>query len=311
MVVDTERAADVDDCMARMLDGDDRYRYSVAWIDCLAGGKRLGRSVLTRGNHATLDDLPSAEARRRAREFAPRTLLAHAAVDAERLDQPALDPRVQRDVVPQGAARAPRPDPDDHRVLPPARRGPRLEPHLRLARLRAVPVRRAVRRRARRADGARAAQRARGARRSSRCSSGSSTTAGRCSASRCAGWTLALDIPASGAALASLLDGLDDLVVEAGGRVYLTKDSRLRPELVPGDVPAARPVARGPRRARPAPRAAQRHGPPARPRPARSGNRLELARRGRRPDRRACPRALPRYGASPNGSTDPSASNNA
>ena len=86
MVVDTERAVDLDDCMARMLDRDREYRYSVAWIDCLAGGAHLGRSVLTRGNHAALDDLPDAK-RPRAREFAPRTRSAHTAVDSQRAAQ--------------------------------------------------------------------------------------------------------------------------------------------------------------------------------------------------------------------------------
>ena len=32
--------------------------YSVAWIDCVAGGKKLGRSILHKGEHASLDQLP-------------------------------------------------------------------------------------------------------------------------------------------------------------------------------------------------------------------------------------------------------------
>ncbi|MEE1758968.1 FAD-binding oxidoreductase [Streptomyces sp. SP18BB07] len=57
MCVDTERARDLDDLLARLTATDRYYRYSVAWIDLLARGAATGRAVLTRGDHAPLDAL--------------------------------------------------------------------------------------------------------------------------------------------------------------------------------------------------------------------------------------------------------------
>jgi decaprenylphospho-beta-D-ribofuranose 2-oxidase len=47
-----------------------------------------------------------------------------------------------------------------------------------------------------------------------------------------AGWTLALDLPRAAPGLEAALQRCDELVAEAGGRVYLTKDARMRAETV-------------------------------------------------------------------------------
>jgi decaprenylphospho-beta-D-ribofuranose 2-oxidase len=59
--VETERLANFDAvCEAMSSDGeDDTYRYSVCWVDLLATGSSMGRGVLTRGDHASAAEVES------------------------------------------------------------------------------------------------------------------------------------------------------------------------------------------------------------------------------------------------------------
>lgn len=56
--VETERLTNFDAvCEAMSGDGeDDEYRYSVCWVDLLATGSSMGRGVLTRGDHASASE---------------------------------------------------------------------------------------------------------------------------------------------------------------------------------------------------------------------------------------------------------------
>jgi FAD/FMN-containing dehydrogenase len=56
--VQHHQARDLDTSLALLADKSCDDHYTVAWIDCLASGKNLGRSVLMRGHHARVEDLP-------------------------------------------------------------------------------------------------------------------------------------------------------------------------------------------------------------------------------------------------------------
>ncbi len=51
------------------------------------------------------------------------------------------------------------------------------------------------------------------------------------------GWTLAVDFPAKHQEIHDYLDALDQEIVNVGGRIYLAKDARLNPDLIPKMYP--------------------------------------------------------------------------
>jgi decaprenylphospho-beta-D-ribofuranose 2-oxidase len=223
--VDTVRTADIDETMAVLAEHDRAYGYTVAWSDCLATGGRLGRSVITSGDFAELGDLPAAA---KADPFAFRP--------GARLGLP--------DRFPPGLI-------NRYTVALANEALYRKAPRQRQGELQTIgtffhPL-----------DGIRNWNRAYGpggfrqyqyvvpfgqeaaVRRSFEMVAAAHAPSFVTVLKRfgegdpgllsfpMAGWTLALDFPARTPGLAGLLDRLDELVVEAGGRVYLAKDSRV------------------------------------------------------------------------------------
>jgi decaprenylphospho-beta-D-ribofuranose 2-oxidase len=229
MVVETERAANLDDLLAQLTDTDHLYRYSVAWVDGRTSGAALGRSQLLRGNHATPDDLPSGSSlldRSRGRRIsvpqhisvAPflrgRTLNAFNEYRYRRTHDGRSIETVDQFFYPLDALA------NWNRLY--GRRGFLQYQFL-------VPF---------------------GAEDTVRTVLASFVTArpvlivfkqfGESFGPLgfpAPGWTMTLDVAASLPGLARLLDEADELVASAGGRVYLAKDSRLRPELLPRMYP--------------------------------------------------------------------------
>jgi len=55
---DVERAANLDELMDKLSENDDRYTYSKAWFDSVSTGSRMGRGTLFRASMASREDLP-------------------------------------------------------------------------------------------------------------------------------------------------------------------------------------------------------------------------------------------------------------
>ncbi len=73
-VVDTEQIDNLADLMGRQTSGDERYTESVSWFDAVTTGEHLGRGLLMRANHARLGELPPALRRDPLRFDAPHLL---------------------------------------------------------------------------------------------------------------------------------------------------------------------------------------------------------------------------------------------
>jgi decaprenylphospho-beta-D-ribofuranose 2-oxidase len=239
VIVDTERADDLDDLMARMVAHDHEYRYSVAWVDCLGGTRgrsSAGRAVLTRGHHARARDLTPSERARWTLAFDPAERVRVPVTAPGGLLGPAVVAAFNeawfRRAARQGTGRLEALSAFFHPLDGVAGwnrlYGPRgfLQYQFVVPWAAADTVRHVVRR-----------------------LSDSRTPSFLAVLKRFGpgdpgplsfpleGWTLALDLPLGAAGLGALLDELDEEVADAGGRVYLAKDARLRPEMLASMYP--------------------------------------------------------------------------
>ena len=229
-VVDTMRVPDLDTVLALMEEGDHRYRYAVAWIDLMAKGKHLGRSVLSRGDHARADQLSDRD-REHPLEYTARIIADVPPV----FPMSALNRATIRVFNELWFRKAPRHRLGEIQSIPQyfhpldmigkwnRAYGPKGFVQYQIL----VPFgqERALREVIERLAGSGAASFV--------------TVLKRFGAANPAplsfpapGWTLTLDIPAGTHGLSAMLHELDALVLDAGGRHYLAKDSHTTPDAI-------------------------------------------------------------------------------
>jgi decaprenylphospho-beta-D-ribofuranose 2-oxidase len=231
VLVDTQRFTSLDELMAEMISGDERYRYSVAWVDCMSRGANMGRGILTRGDHATRSDVaaPSLRAPRPARLSvpvdAPSGLLNPLTIKLFNEAWFRHAPQ-RRDREAQSLSSFFHPlDGVKHWNRLYGRRG-FVQYQFCVPDSHADTVVRAIERlSSSRVPSFLAVLKRFGA-----------ASPGPLSFPQ-PGWTLALDLPVGPPALPAVLDELDELVASSNGRVYLAKDARLAPRHISAMYP--------------------------------------------------------------------------
>lgn len=231
MLVDTVRAPDLDHLLAA-LERADRHRYSVAWLDCLARGRHMGRGIVTSGEHAAQTEVsaPAPE----SRVFAPRAVLgAPAWVPPGLLNRASIAAFNQAWYLKAPADRAGELQGIGQffHPLDGVRSWNRLYGPRGFMQYQCVVAdEESLRRILEKISTAQAPSFLTVLKRFG------PGAPGPLSFPR-PGWTLTLDFPVATPGLPDLLDGLDVIVTGAGGALYLAKDSRMRPEMLAATYP--------------------------------------------------------------------------
>ncbi len=253
--VDTRRTADLDETMAVLPEADRDHRYTVAWVDCLSSGAKMGRGVVTAGDHAdpalSIENaalsmgstaLSMGDAHRESRfgravqgsrraplgrlsvptpRWVPVTPLNPTSIGLFNDAYHAKAPRARRSLEPLGSFFHPLDALHGWNRL----YGPRGFVQHQLAAPQPETIQRVITLLSRRRAP------------TFLCVLKRFGPAGRGPLSfPQPGWTLAVDLPVSDG-VGPLLDEIDAEVIAAGGRVYLTKDARLRPDALPQMYP--------------------------------------------------------------------------
>ena len=76
---ETIRYRSLDEFFALCAESDENYEYTVSWVDCSGTGKRIGRGLFMRGNHApALTETPAYQSKNRTFFFEPPISLVNA-----------------------------------------------------------------------------------------------------------------------------------------------------------------------------------------------------------------------------------------